>query len=154
MREISVYKCADTKLEKPFRILVCGASGCGKTEIVKTIVDSNHFATPFDRMIYCYPSYLEEAPVEFDQIIEYRPGTLDMDYLSSLPQNSLIILDDMMDECAKSDDIMILFMNMARKKNISIFLITQNLYYPGNSQNFKKKFYINFYIVYYIIYIE
>ena len=130
MRETTVYKCSDTKFEKPFRIMVGGSSGSGKTTLVKNIVDGNHFSSPFFRIVYCYPSYLEEAPIEFDSIIEYRPGGIDLEYFSTLPKNSLIILDDMMSECAKSDDVMKLF--LSRKILKLIITIT----------NYKYKLYI------------
>ena len=88
----------DCKLEKPFRLIVGGGSGTGKTTFLKQLVDQSHFSTPFDKIVYCYPDYLEDVPTEFEQIVEYRPGLGDLGYYSSLPKNSLIIYDDMMNE--------------------------------------------------------
>ena len=53
MRVIFGREIVDTKLEKPFRILIAGGSGTGKTTILKNIVDNNHFSSPFDKIVYC-----------------------------------------------------------------------------------------------------
>ena len=126
----------DTKLKKPFRLIIAGGSGTGKTTFLKKLVDSSHFESPFDKIIYCYPDYLEESPAIFDQICEYRPGLGDLSYYSSLPKNSLIIYDDLMNECGNSSDTMKLFSVIARKKNLSVIFIVQNIY--DNSKQFRN----------------
>ena len=131
MRLIDAVEVCDTKLEKPFRIQVGGGSGCGKTTLVKQLVDNNHFSSPFDKIIYLYPNYLVDSPIEFDQIVEYRSDLDDIAHYSSLPKNSLIIIDDLMLECGKSDDIMKLFSVVARKRELSIIFIVQNIYDTG-----------------------
>lgn len=118
----------DSRLEKPFRLIVGGASGSGKTSLLQKIVDSSHFSTPFDKIVYFYPEYLPEIPVEFDQIVDYRTGIADLDYFSSLPKNTLIIYDDLMNECGQSTEIMKLFSVIARKRDISIIFIVQNFF--------------------------
>lgn len=45
MHLISAHEIIDTKLEKPFRIIVGGGSGTGKTEFVKKLVNKNHFSS-------------------------------------------------------------------------------------------------------------
>ena len=136
MKVITCEKVVDTKLEKPFRVIVAGASGCGKTELTKKLINSNHFASPFDKIVYIYPDYLDELPVEFEQIVEYQPGIQDIEYFSRLPKNSLLVFDDMMSECGKSLEIMKLFSVVARKKNISIIFLVQNVY--DSSRQFRN----------------
>ena len=136
MRLINAHEVSDTKFEKPFRVIVGGGSGCGKTTVVKKIVDQNHFSTPFEKIIYIYPEYLLDSPIEFDQIVEYRSDISDITYYSSLGKNTLIIIDDMMNECGKSDDIMKLFSVVARKRDLSIIFIVQNIY--DNSKQFRN----------------
>ena len=128
-----IYDC---KMEKPFRLIVGGGSGTGKTTLLRQLVNKSHFSTPFDKIVYCYPDYLDEIPVEFDQIVEYKPGLCDLAYFTALPKNSLIIYDDMMNECGNSDDIMKLFSVIARKRNLSIIFIVQNIY--DNSKQFRN----------------
>ena len=136
MREIVAHKIHDSKLEKPFRLIVGGGSGTGKTTFVKKLVDNNHFSSPFDKIVYCYPDYLTEVPVELDKIVEYRAGLCDLTYLSTLPRNTLIIYDDMMDECGNSSDIMKLFSVIARKRNLSVIFMVQNIY--NQSKQFRN----------------
>lgn len=118
----------DCKLQKPFRLMISGGSGTGKSTMLQKLVDESHFSSPFDKIIYCYPDYLDEPPMSFDQIVENRPGVPDLQYFSSLPQNSLIIYDDLMNECGKSADMMKLFSVIARKRNLSVIFIVQNVY--------------------------
>jgi len=131
MHLIRAQEIPDSKLEKPFRLIVGGGSGSGKTEFVKKLVNENHFSSPFEKIVYCYPEYLCDVPAEFDQIVEYQPGVCDLEYFSTLPKNSLIILDDMMSECGNSDQIMKLFSVVARKRNLSVIFIVQNIYDKG-----------------------
>lgn len=121
------------KLQKPFRLLVAGGSGSGKTEFVKRLVNEKYYDDDFDHIMYVYPDYLEECPTEFntDNNVESLAGLPDKSLLSALEPNTLIILDDMMMETAKNDDIAKLFTVIARKKNISIILIVQNIYQQG-----------------------
>ena len=128
MKLVEGKTVSDTKLEKPFRIIIGGGSGCEKTHLLKKLVDRNHFSSPFDKIVYIYPSYLDDIPVEFDPIVEYQPGLNDIQYFTSLPKNTLLLFDDMMSECGGSNDIMKLFSVIARKKNISIIFLVQNIY--------------------------
>ena len=136
MSSITGREILDSKLQKPFRLIVAGGSGTGKTTFLQKLVDNSHFETPFDRIIYSYPDYLTEAPAQFDQIVDYRPGLGDLNYFASLPKNSLIIYDDMMNECGNSSEMMKLFSVVARKQNISIIFIVQNIY--DNSRQFRN----------------
>ena len=128
MHLITAREIPDSKLEKPFRLIVGGGSGSGKTEFVKRLVNESHFSSPFDKIVYCYPEYLCDVPAEFDQIVEYQPGLCELAYFAALPKNSLVILDDMMSECGNSDAIMKLFSVVARKRNLSLIFIVQNVY--------------------------
>ena len=131
MLTVTGREIIDSKLVKPFRLIIGGGSGTGKTTLLKRLVNECHFETPFDKIIYCYPHYLDESPCYFDQIIEYRPGLGDLEYFSQLPKNSLVIFDDMMHECGNSNEIMKLFSVIARKKNLSVIFIVQNVFDKG-----------------------
>ena len=121
----------DVKLQKPFRLIIAGGSGCGKSKFCQQLVDENFFESGFDRIIYNYPDYLEETDIEFETLVEYRPGLVDQTFLSSLKRNTLLIIDDLGLEVSKSVAINNLFAVEARKRNISIILITQNVYQKG-----------------------
>ena len=136
MRCFHGREIVDSKIEKPFRMIVGGGSGTGKTYFTQKLVNANHFSTPFDKIVYCYPEYLLESPVEFDQIVDYRPGLGDLEFFSSLPRNTLIIYDDLMNECGNSKDIMKLFSVIARKRQLSIIFLVQNLF--DRTQQFRN----------------
>ena len=128
MRRFHGREIIDSKIEKPFRMIIGGGSGTGKTCFTQELVNQSHFSSPFEKIVYCYPEYLIECPVEFDQIVEYRPGLGDLEYFSTLPKNTLIIYDDLMNECGNSKEIMKLFTVVARKRQISIIFLVQNLF--------------------------
>ena len=129
---ISGKLISESKLQKPFRLLVGGGSGTGKSTLVQKLVDESHFENPFDKIVYCYPDYLNEPPLQFDQIVDYKPGLCDLQYFTTIPKNSLIIYDDLMNECGKSDEIMKLFSVIARKRNLSVIFLVQNIYERGS----------------------
>ena len=128
MHSVTGREILDSKLVKPFRLIIGGGSGTGKTTILKRLINECHFESPFDHIVYVYPDYLDESPSYFDQIVEYRPGLGDLSYFSHLPKNSLIIFDDMMHECGNSDEIMKLFSVIARKRNLSVIFVVQNIF--------------------------
>jgi hypothetical protein len=121
------------KIEKPFRMIVAGGSGSGKSCFVKKLIETDHFDSTFTEICYIYPDYLDDCPTEFDvdQNVQYVAGLPDKTFFSLLCPNSLIILDDLMIEASKCEDIAKLFTVIARKKNISIILIVQNIYQQG-----------------------
>ena len=119
----------DDFIARPFRIIVAGASGAGKTEIVKKLVKEIH--NDFVSIHYCYPDYLTDIPTEFDANVHYHPGILTTRELASVKDHSLLIIDDLMVEASSSSDINKLFTIIGRKRNISVILLVQNLYQQG-----------------------
>ena len=130
-RVIEAFDADTNVLQTPFRLIVAGPSGAGKTQLVKEIVDNEFYSSPIDKIVYCYPGYLDEVPAEFEQTVTYHSGIPGKDYLSALPKGTLLILDDMMVECCDNEDVGILFTVIARKRNISVILMTQNIYQQG-----------------------
>ena len=118
-------------VQKPFRLIVAGGSGSGKTYFVQRLVNEQHYTTPFDRITYYLPDYLNEEAIEFGQQVEFKSGMPTLEDLSQIPSNSLLIFDDLMHECANSVLLKQLFGIMARKRNISLILIVQNIYHAG-----------------------
>ena len=130
-RIIEALNIGESELQTPFRLLVSGGSGSGKTEFVKKIVNKRFYSNPIENIIYCYPDYLTEIPTEFDVHVQYHAGLPDTSFMASIPDGSLIILDDLMLECAKCEAISKLFSVVARKRKISVILIVQNIYQQG-----------------------
>ena len=78
--------------------------------------------------MYNYPDYLDELKFEFENPVEYIAGLIDQDYVKISSASTLIIIDDLQKEVAMSADIHKLMPVSARKKNISVIIITQNIY--------------------------
>ena len=131
LRIIEGIDVGNNVLTTPFRLIVAGGSGSGKTEFVKQLVNERFYSEPIENIIYCYPDYLTEVPTEFDVQVQYYVGLPDTSYLAGIPNGSLLILDDMMIECSKCEDIVKLFSVVARKRRINVILITQNIYQQG-----------------------
>jgi len=130
---IEGYLVDDAKIQKPFRLIVAGGSGSGKTEFVKKLVHEDFFTSSFDHILYIYPDYLEECPTEFQSRanVQYLAGLPSQEFLGGLEPNTLVVLDDMMLETAKSETISKLFTVIARKRQISIILLVQNIFQQG-----------------------
>ncbi|XP_048507211.1 uncharacterized protein LOC125500058 [Athalia rosae] len=131
----------DTRWKHPFSAIVAGPSGCGKSNFVKTFL--RHIGdmcdAKFARIIWYYaewqPLYGATATSDRSPVIEYREGLPQQgDYDSDdakLPK--LLILDDLMRE-SSNGAVVDLFTKGCHHKNLSVFLITQNLFHQGRGQ--------------------
>jgi len=125
-RNVGLYE-----MQKPFRLIVAGGSGTGKTYFVQQLVNKNHFTSDFDSIIYYSPAYADDTP-EFIPHVEYKKvDLLTKDEISEIKTNTLFIFDDLMHESAKSLRMEQMFAVIARKKNVSLILMAQNLYQTG-----------------------
>lgn len=130
-RVVEARNIGEYYVEKPFRLIIAGGSGSGKTRFVQQFVNNQHYTSPFNKITYYFPQYMDDDCPEFSRHVEYRSGLPEIEELAQLPPNTLIILDDLMHECAKSVKLEQLFSVVARKRNISIILVVQNIYHPG-----------------------
>jgi len=63
--------------------------------------------------------------------VEYIAGLPDASFFTSIPQDSLVVLDDLWSESCKSSDIIKAFKVFTRKMNISMIIISQS-YFGGS----------------------
>ena len=128
-------------LKHPFTMCVSGPTSCGKTFLVKKILQSilkKKFAlispNP-QRIIWLYkrwqPLYDEMKatvypPIEFHQGI---PDNLENDEYMNPEIRNLIILDDLMSTASKDRGITDLFTEGSHHRNLSVISLNQNLYY-------------------------
>ena len=117
-------------LDSPFRLIVAGASGSGKTELVKKMIHERYFGRLRD-IHYCYPEYLSTIPAVFDVPVQYHSGLMSLSDIKDLEDGCLLIIDDLMLETAASESIAKLFTVCARKRGISVILLVQNIYQQG-----------------------
>jgi hypothetical protein len=114
--------------------MIAGPSQSGKSTLLAKILHNNKIMiTPQPtRIIYCYARWsndFEKLKLVYP-IIEFREGLPDIDEFSA-NQNNLLILDDLMTAAEKDKTIVDLFTTDSHHKNISVFIITQNLFSQG-----------------------
>ena len=64
-------------------------------------------------------------------LIEFHQGLYDIDSTNEA-NDTLLILDDLTHICEKDESVLNLFKTDSHQKNISVFLLTQNLFQKGN----------------------
>ena len=133
----NIRQIENFNFNKPVRAIFSGSSQSGKTYLIGKILESQEklFNDNFNLIKYFYPTYLEESPVEYhtqtDTPVSYEAGFPSKDDILSMPENSLLIIDDQADVAVKSDLISQLFKVISGKKNISVILVTQNYFLQG-----------------------
>ena len=120
--------------KQPFTCTIAGPSGAGKTVLLQKILINKKeiFDLEPDRIVVCYKSWqpaydvfnLLESPVEFVQ------GLINVEEFDK-EKNNLLIIDDLMTECKDNTDIATLFSVHSHHKNISVFIVTQNIFMKG-----------------------
>jgi hypothetical protein len=134
---MAYYEFEWPHIRPPFRMLVAGSSGSGKTYIVKQMLENMDevFGHTFATIKYCFRApdpLIYEVTANLPQI-EPCDG-IPMDYITNPGayknpgDHVLLILDDLIHAASKSAAVDQLFAVNARHWNISVILITQNVY--------------------------
>lgn len=122
------------KLVHPFSMIIAGPSGCGKTtftcNLIKNleIIDAN-----IEKVIWCN-SEIGALPSK-----DVFSRKITINYISKLPEKFeneendpiLVILDDMMNDANSSVQVCELFTKGSHHRNISVVLITQNIFHQS-----------------------
>ena len=127
----------------PFRMILSGSSGAGKTHFAGDLIRGNLFESKIEFVYYFHPCYLDEAPVDWHESMEipvsFQTGLPTLEQLTSMPPNSLIVLDDLMDKCVGSEVIDHLFRVISGKRKLSVMIMAQNYFVNGRfSRNIKN----------------
>lgn len=88
---------------------------------------------PAERIIWCYTEYQSDLfnnVLDHSPNVEFHQGLLDTQILDSNIKN-FIILDDLLCEIANNVEVTNLFIRGTHHRNTSVFVLMQNLYYPG-----------------------
>jgi hypothetical protein len=114
----------------PATALLSGPTMSGKSHFLVQILTNiqTMMSPPPDRIVYCYARPQEK--ISSLPGIELTEGLPDLDSFDS-SINNLVILDDLIDECESNPAIQKLFTVDCHHKNISTFLVTQNLFSKG-----------------------
>ena len=127
-REIENFKFAKT-----FRVFISGSSSAGKTYFAKNLLKSNIFE--YNRIYYYHPDFHEHAPVDWHNELRkpvlYQPGIPSLKDLLEIPENSVLVFDDLFSQCCDSKDIDYLFRVLSSKRKLNVIIMTQRYFAEG-----------------------
>jgi hypothetical protein len=117
------------KLQHPITLIVAGQSACGKSIFVIKLIECREQLcdTVYMNIVWCHSE--NNAPHHLKDV-SFVKGDTDFDNPEHVP--TLIVLDDLMDS-AYSTKASELFTKGSHHRNISLVLITQNLFHQGPS---------------------
>ena len=116
----------------PFTCMIAGPSQSGKSTLLLNILRYNNkliYPAP-KKIIYCHATNsLSSLDIKnIKPSIELHKGLPDVTLIND---NTLIILDDLMNEVENNQQLVNIFTRESHHSNISIFFITQNLFSKG-----------------------
>ena len=125
----------DITLKAPFTMVVAGASQSGKSTLTAKLLKrrSEIISPPIDKIMYCYQEF---QPKLFGEIkacipsIEFKQG-LPTQFIGPL----ILILDDLMLDVAKSEEMVKAFTVYSHHNNVSIIFLTQNFFEKGKTRS-------------------
>ena len=112
----------------PFTGILAGPTSCGKTMFIfRFIRQVKHLMVPTpEKIVYCFGEY--QAMFANYPEVEFIEGLPSLSQFDS-SQRTLLVIDDQMDECGS--DVSKIFTKGSHHRNISVFFITQNLFYKS-----------------------
>ena len=122
-------------MQSPFKMIVSGSIGTGKTTFIKKLFSTWIFLKNKCTLIYYYyPRVLQELPIDCNDLstpIIFRIGLPTIEVIKGFASNSCIIIEDQYEEAMNNHEINDLFSIYARSCNISVILSGQDLYMGG-----------------------
>ena len=138
-----------TVFETPATIVVSGPSGVGKTEFVIDVVINNkeYFKPNVEHIVYCYNNWqISYDKIKLVQNLKFNEGLPNTNEILS---NTLLVIDDLYTEAEQNQEILDLFIRESHHRNITVILITQNLYSRTCKNNFRTMRINSHYIIYF-----
>ena len=121
----------DIKFEHPSNWVIGAPSQSGKSYLVyQTLKNSDYLIREsFKEIIYCYSEWqpLYEKMICEIRNISFVKGLPDLDTV----ENSMLVLDDLMNEEIEDKKLLNLFTVGSHHRNISVIYLTQNIYEKG-----------------------
>jgi hypothetical protein len=121
--------------QHPFTCIIGGSTGSGKTQfLINALIHADQtINVPVQRLVYCYGAYL---PDTFETLKRYYPTIELIDGLDATldfnPEvNNFLVIDDLMTEAVKSNTVSDYFTKGSHHKNLSVILLTQNVFHQG-----------------------
>ena len=133
---VNYKEIENVDFEYPFRIIISGSSQSGKTSFAGRLLKlPDLFSGKYKNILYCYPEYLSDIPVDWhaslNSPVTYQTGLPSLDELCSLEPDTVIVLDDLYEECIIAKQIDYLFRVLSGKKRLSVIIMTQRFFSQG-----------------------
>lgn len=113
----------------PFTCLIAGPTQSGKTYFLKELLENlDNLANPVPDRVYWHYGEYQEKLLELPSFVSLHEGFTDTSHIDT-SQRNWIILDDLMDEA--NLEVSKLFTKGSHHKNLSVFLVVQNLFHQN-----------------------
>lgn len=124
------------KFKHPFSLLLAGPSSCGKSTFVCNLLSdvSQNIDAPIKHVHWCYAEENARPNIKCQENefkITYHVG-IPESFLNVNNDPILVILDDLMTETGNDVSVSELFTRASHHRNISVILITQNIFHKGS----------------------
>lgn len=131
-----IMEVVDATFSVPSKWIICGPSGSGKSSLLLKLLSFQKelFNCVFDRVVYFYGQSEPDLNIlSVNNIEKIQGSTIDDDFLNSFDPKlkNVIILDDLMNEVGNQAIFANLFTKVSRHRNITVFLLLQNLFPKG-----------------------
>ena len=117
-------------MKHPFTCIVSGPTGCGKTSLVRNIIQEKIIEPAPRNILWLYaadqPLYKGMKGVKF-----YKGIPEDIEDRFNPKTNNLLIIDDLMTQCHSNERMTRLFSVGSSHNNLSIIFIVHNLFHHG-----------------------
>jgi GTPase SAR1 family protein len=119
------------------RCNIAGHSNCGKTTLIQQILINQHklINRPIEKIVICFKT-MQSAYEVFKYLtndVEFGECLIDIKKFDAL-KNNLLIIDDLMEQCIVSNEILNLFTVDSHHRNISVFLVYKIFTQKANLQ--------------------
>ena len=126
-----------------------GSSRVGKTTAIYEFLKSDLIDQAFEHIYFCSPclsNVVENWEQELDVKIQYLPELPTEIFFNEIETDSLLIIDDFWDDACKNKPIQNAFKIYSGKKNLSIFITSQNPFEPKGSRSIRNN--LNYYLLF------
>lgn len=125
--------------QHPFSAMVVGPSHSGKTHFVKRVIEEGrHLISEEPRKVLWYYGQYQTAYADMLRSrddIEFHSGLPEnFDDILELPGPKLLIIDDLMDEAMRSEQVSKLFTRGSHHADLSVIALVQNIFHSGTKQ--------------------
>lgn len=114
----------------PFSMIISGPSGSGKTTFLQKLLENLEvmISEPIEKIVWCYAERAAIPSIQNENISFHKGIPHSIENNGNVP--TLVVLDDLMNDVYNSQ-ISELFTKGSHHRNISVILVTQNLFHQG-----------------------